>query len=203
MTEEYLYTGIIKLDTPVGYFCITLDDEKIPFSVKRNGFNLPYEVTDEGNSVIGKIQTDTNYCIVIDTKRLQIGKEYTVHFCSEYDNKWERCDSDEHTTCFNTVINNWVVGIGAYDPNDQEKEDQSWRYSEKMGYLKQNYVMEPPTYDEANFRAYSVDVLDSFDGYKFKLFDYSSDKVFFEVAWIKVEEYPTIEYEGALGLWLC
>lgn len=180
-----------------------MNDEIIPFSVKRNQSDWPKNVVDEDNNLIGIIQTDTNYSIVIDVKRLQLGKEYMICFNTEFDDKWEYCDSDEYTTCFSSVINGWVVGIGAYDPNSQEKMDQAYRYSEKMGYLKQNYIMHPATYDETIFHMHSVETLAALDGYSFKLYDYTRKEVCFEVAWIKVGEYPIVEYESALGLWLC
>ena len=41
------------------------------------------------------------------------------------------------------------------------------------------------------------------NGYSFKLFDYTVDVVCFEVAWIRIDMFSAIEYEGALGLWLC
>ena len=200
MSEIYKYQEITELTTPVGTFRVFSDEEKIPFSVNKNYFDIPYSVYDKNNNVIGTIHTETNFTIEISTSQLRIGKEYTISF----DNgKWEYCESDEHTTCFNTVIDNWAVGIGAYDPNDQEKDNQAWNYSEKMGFLKQKYVMEPPEYNETNFTRHSVYSLDDCNGYKFKLYDYSQDKVTFEVAWVKIEEFPAIEYEGALGFWLC
>lgn len=61
----------------------------------------------------------------------------------------------------------------------------------------------PPNYDESKFREYSVEVLDELNGFEFVPYDKNRDIVRFEVAWIKVEEYPTIEYEGAIGFWLC
>lgn len=43
------------------------------------------------------------------------------------------------------------------DMYDYEKDNQAWRYSEKMDYLKQRFIMAPPTYDETNFRGYDVE----------------------------------------------
>lgn len=202
MKAELVFKNITKLQTPVGFFSVSCEDTLIPFSVERNSFDLPSEVYD-GNKVIGTIHTDTNYCIVIDSRKLEIGKEYIVKFFANEDCKWDRCDSDEHTTCFDTIIGEWAVGIGAYDPNDLKKEEQAWDYSERMGFLKQKFVQEPPTYDETTFIEYTVANLKTYDGYRFKVFGYSSDRIYFEVAWIKIDEYPEIEYEGALGYWLC
>lgn len=200
MSEEYIYQDITELKTPVGSFRVFSNEDNIPFSVEKNGFDLPSGIYDENNNVIGTIHTETNYSIVIPASRLELGKEYTISFDK---GNWEYCDSDEHTICFNTVIDEWAVGIGAYDPNDQEKDRQAWEYSEQMGFLKQNFIQEPPEYDETDFIRYTTEALDECNGFKFKLFDYTADKIYFDVAWIKIEEYPTIEYEGALGFWLC
>lgn len=200
MKNEYIYKHIQELTTPVGFFAVYDGDKKIPFSVVRNGMDLPYEVYENDGAVVGTIHTETNYQMVIETKDLQIGKEYIIRFSC---GKWEYCDSDEHTTCYCTVIDNWVVGIGAYDPNDYEKDEQRWAYSKKRGYLERGFCQSPPTYDESNFEKYTVEELDNLQGYKFKLFDYRSEYVWFEVAWLQAKDYPIVEYEGALGLWLC
>lgn len=198
MEETAIYSDIRELETPVGAFTVTSDSEKIAFSVYHNGMgDIPYGVTDDDGRVLGEIRTDTNYRIEIDANSLQIGKEYRIQFSA---GTWEYCDSDERTTCYDAVIDDWAVGIGAYDPNAEEKEDQAWAYSKKMGF--QGYCQEPLQYDESRFRQYDVEALDSLNGYRFKLFDADAKSVRFEVAWIKTGEYETIEYEGALGLWL-
>lgn len=201
MEENIIFKDIDKLCTPVGEYAVVSESgEHIIFSVRKYYFDFPYEVGDDPEHVIGSIQTDTNYCIEISVDKLQVGTKYKVFFSK---GRWEFNDSDEHTICYSAVIDDWVVGIGAYDPNDEEKEDQRWAYSKEMGYLEQHLIQAPPNYDESKFREYSVEVLDELNGFEFVLYDKSRDKVRFEVAWIKVEEYPTIEYEGAIGLWLC
>lgn len=201
MEENIIYKDIDKLCTPVGEFVVASENgEHIRFSVRKNYYDIPYEVGNDPEHVIGTIQTDTNYCMEIPADKLQVGIKYKVFFST---GRWEFNDSDEHTNCYSTVIADWVVGIGAYDPNDEEKEDQMWAYSKEMGYLEQRFVQAPPNYDESKFREYSVEVLDELNGFEFILYDKSRDKVRFEVAWIKIEEYPTIEYEGAIGFWLC
>ena len=59
------------------------------------------------------------------------------------------------------------------------------------------------SYDERNYEGYTVEALEMNNGYSFKLFDYTVDVVCFEVAWIRIDMFSAIEYEGALGLWLC
>lgn len=200
MEKEYIYKHILELITPVGFFAVYDGDRKIPFSVVRNGMDVPYEVHDNDKNIIGTIHTDTNYQIVLETKDLQIGREFIIKFSH---GEWGYCDSDEHTTCYCTTVGDWVIGIGAYDPNDCWKEEQTWEYSRRQGFWESGVCQAPPTYDESQFEKYTVEELDDFSGYKFRLFDYKSDRTRFEVAWLQVKDYPIIEYEGALGLWLC
>ena len=199
MEKEYIYKNICELTTPVGFFAVYDGDKRIPFSVARNIIDAHYEVYDK-NSVVGTIHTETNYQIVIESKGLQIGKEYIVKFSS---GNWAYCDSDEHTTCFSAVIGDWIIGIGAFDPNDYWKDEQMWEYSKTQGFWERGFCQAPPTYDESRFEKYTVEELDDLRGYKFRLFDFNSEYVWFEVAWLQVKDYPSIEYEGALGLWLC
>lgn len=200
MEKEYIYRHIRKLITPVGFFAIYDGEQKIPFSVVRNGMDVPYEVYSDDGAAVGTIQTETNYQIVIETNSLQIGKKYIVKFSC---GKWEYCDSDEHTTCYCTTVDDWVIGIGAYDPCDYWKDEQMWEYSKQQGFLERGFCQAPPIYDESCFEKYTVDVLDDFSGYRFRLFDYKSEFIWFEVAWLQAKDYPIVGYENALGLWLC
>ena len=131
MKKEYIYKHIQKLITPMGVFAVYDGDKKVAFSVVRNSMNIPCEVYDNSGEVMGTIHTETNYQIMIESKELQIGKEYVIKFSC---GKWEYCDSDEHTTCYFTTINDWLIGIGAYDPCDYWKEEQTWEYSKQQGF---------------------------------------------------------------------
>lgn len=184
--------------TPVGVFNVFSEDgAKLPFSVTKNPLDWPYEVRDEKDVITDHLHTETNYCIIIDASNLKIGVKYRIAFSS---GEWNYSDADEHTCCYDTVIGNWVVGIGAYDPNDDEKLDQACEYSEQMG-LK-SVIMLPQVYDESRFFKYTTDPLDEQNGFSFKLFDYSSSKISFGIAWMKIEKYPAIIYEDAISLWL-
>lgn len=200
MDTKMVYKDIQKLETPVGEFTVTGESENISFSVYKNEMNFPHEVTDENGLILGQIQAETNYRIEIDAKSLKIGREYRIQFS---DGIWEYCDSDERTTCYCSTIHGWVVGIGAFDPNADEKDRQMWNYSKEMGFLEKGYCQEPPQYDQSVFRRYTAEALDSLDGYRFQLFDDEAETVSFEVAWIKIESYAPDEYETALSLWLC
>ena len=196
---DWVYEDIEELVTPVGVFRVSDGVGNVRFSVERNRVNNPSTVMDENNNEIGTISTETNYRIVIRTSSLETGREYVISFSA---GNWEFCSSDEHTTCYSTVIGEWVVGIGAFDPNDQEKDYKTLKNAREKGY--QSGLM--PTleaYDENRFEKYTVEPLNEFNGYTFKLFDKTAETVTFEVAWIRIGEFPTVEYESALGFWLC
>lgn len=76
MEKKYIYRHIRELITPVGFFSIYDGDKKLLFSVVRNGMDVPCEVYNDDGAVVGTIQTETNYQIIIESKSLQIGKEY-------------------------------------------------------------------------------------------------------------------------------
>jgi len=99
--ESIIYKDIDKLCTPVGEFVVVAESgERIRFSVRKNYYDVPYEVGEDSEHVTGTIQTDTNYCIIIDSNKLQVGTNYKVFFSAGL---WEFNDSDEHTNCYSTV----------------------------------------------------------------------------------------------------
>lgn len=200
---NFIYKGIDALQTPVGCFTVSNGNERIRFSVARNSYDMPYGVYDYATqTVTGKIHTDTNYHILIDTSILNIGTTYTVAFSSGI---WEYCDSDEHTACYCTIIGNWAVGMGAYDLNDEEKLDQALKSSEKTGLLKKNRIIEyPDQFDESLFTSHTIEFSPDLRGFKFKLLDKSLAEISFEVAWIQIkDDYASDFYISALGFWLC
>ena len=85
------------------------ENTKILFSVRKNSYDVPYY----------DITTDTNYALDIDTNLLEINKQYNIVF-SEGGLHFR--GSDEHTESIVTTIENWSIGIGAYNPNDDEIE---------------------------------------------------------------------------------
>ncbi len=200
MEKKYIYKNIMELITPVGFFAVYDGTLKIPFSVVRNTMDVPCKVYDDGGEVVGTIHSENNYQIIIESKTLQIGKEYIIRFSY---GQWEYCDSDEHTVCYCTTVDNQVVGIGAYDPCDEQKDEQMWEYSEQKGFLDRNSWQQPPSYDESRFEKYTVEALADLRGFWFKLFDYKAEHILFEVVWLQVAEFPVREYKSAMGLWLC
>ena len=180
--KDIIYTNLCELKTPVGSFRIMSDSgELLRFSVIKNPYDIPYEVFNENKECIGTITTDTNYRILIDVSCLKMDTEYDILFSKGV---WNFCDSDEHTECYSTLIDNWAVGIGAFDPNDEKKCSPNFHY------------------DESEFEKYTVDALPAKNGFRFRLLEYSVQTIRFEVAWIRIGEFPTIEYDGAIGFWL-
>ncbi len=104
--EKYIYTDITELVCPIGKFSVNYENTKIPFSVRKNSYNVPYY----------DITIETNYAIDIDTNLLEINKQYNIVF-SEGGLRF--CGSDEYTESITTTIGNWSVGIGSYDINEK------------------------------------------------------------------------------------
>ena len=163
--EEYIYTDITEISCPVGTFSVCHNNTKIPFCVRKNGYAVPYY----------DITTETNYALDIDTNLLEINKQYNIVF-SEGGLHFR--GSDEHTESLTNTIENWSIGIGSYDMNDN--------------YFRTN---EP-------HKGYDVWRSEDNLGFSFVLLDRSIDKITFLVAWIEHSADKDIDYEDALDFWL-
>ena len=161
---KYICENISSLPCPVGEFTVYHGIQKIPFSIRKNDYNVPYD----------NISTETNYALDIDTKCLEIGKQYNVVFS---EGGLNYCGSDEHTESITNTINNWSVGIGSYDMNEDEDNPK-------------NHTGYDVWRSEDNF------------GFSFVLLDRTIDKITFLVAWIENEEVPNVDYESVLDFWL-
>lgn len=192
---EYIFKDIQALKTPVGEFTVHNRNRKISFSVIKNEFDVPYEIY-ENQNVTGEINISDTYHIIIDTSFLEIGSLYSIVFLS---GKWEFCASDENTYCYCTVIDDWCVGIGIYDQNEDERLNQALYYSEINSFLENNI---PKKYDESKFVSHTFEELPENNGYSFRLLDKSWDYIQFQVAWIETEKYSPDIYKKAIGFWL-
>lgn len=201
MEREFIYTDLDYLESPLGRFSVIKDGELVPFALRRNPVNNPYEIYDpEYVNVIGTIETKTNYEIAIPTSSLVPGEWYTISFSS---GEWNFGASDEHTDCFYTKSPKWVVGIGSYNPNDEAEMSQAYKYSQKMGILEMGNFEYPDSFDETDFREYVIKVLDNMNGYSFKVLDSCSlSFIRFPVAWVGINDYSEEDYVGAVGFWL-
>ena len=187
-----------KLVTPCGV--ITIVDKNnncIPFAVQKNPYDCPYSFKNaQGQTVT--LHTDTNYKIGIKTSDLQ--KEVT-HQIVLKGAQLRYGDSDEHTECISGCSNGYCIAIGTWLPNDDEKLRQAEDYSERMGFLKRNSIIEPPQYDTSKFKEYDVEMSDDCSGYTFYLIDDTISEIFFSVAWIKSNGVDELEYESAVQFW--
>ena len=125
------------------------------------------------SKIIGLIKADKCFDIFINTDNLVVGSDYNISFLN---GKWSYCARGENTVCVNTVIGDLVVGIGAYDPNE---------FNDKSDYIY-----------------YTVEVLNNYNGFSFRLLDRELKYLKFCVATAKIEQYPSIVYEDAVGYWL-
>ena len=126
--KSYIYENITELSCPVGEFSVFCEDKKIPFSIRKNKYDIPYY----------DITTDTNYALDIDTSLLEIKKQYDIVFS---EGGLHFCGSDEHTESLTNTIGKWSVGIGSFDMNDNffyrdepHKGYDVWRSDDSLGF---------------------------------------------------------------------
>ena len=126
--ESYIYKNITELSCPVGKFSVSCEDKIIPFSIRKNKYDIPYY----------DITTDTNYALDIDTNLLEIKKQYDIIFS---EGGLHFCGSDEHTESLTNTIGKWSVGMGSFDTNDSflhqnepHKGYDVWRSDDGLGF---------------------------------------------------------------------
>ena len=193
---SWIYRYIASLKTPCGEILVMdQDGQKCRFSLKKNPYHLDCHLF-SGTQKEVVINTDTNYLLCIDTNDLKLGHTYEVYLAGS---KLHFGDSDEHTEAVSGTFNGYSIAIGAYDPNDDEKVFQAEKYSLKKGFV--DIIVPPPQYDESRFRAYNVEMLRDYSGFRFRLLDYAIQEIKFPVAWIKNDYEGQSEYEAAVELW--
>ncbi|MBQ8302129.1 MAG: hypothetical protein IJX97_01090 [Clostridia bacterium] len=126
--EKYIYTDITELLCPIGEFSVCYENIKIPFSVRKNSYDVPYY----------DVTTETNYALDIDTNLLEIKKQYDIVF-SEGGLHFR--GADEHTESITNTIGKWSVGIGSFDINDNyihinepHKGYDVWQSEDNLGF---------------------------------------------------------------------
>lgn len=189
---------LFKLETPCGtIYVVDEKGNKVPFTISKNKFDCDYEYENLSGET-KTINTDTNYSVEIKIADLKLKTKYKIFLDGT---KMEFGDSDERTECVSGEKDGYFIALGAYLHNDEEKMDQAYMYSKKMGYLDQNFIMEPPEYDESNFEWYDVEMLEDRSGFLFWLIDTKREFIFFKVAWIKSEPREEEHYESAVQYW--
>ena len=103
---------------------------RIPFRIERNAFDCSYDIMN-GIAPQSPVNTDTNYHIVLDASVLQLSCEYKIFLVGT---KLNYGDSDERTECVSGCSNGYCIALGCYSPNDDEKMEQAYDYSEKKGF---------------------------------------------------------------------
>ena len=187
-----------ELVTPCGI--VTIVDKNnncIPFTVRKNQFDHPYEFKDAQGKMV-KLSTDTNYELVIKTSDLAKGIEHRIMLKGA---RLEYGDADEYVECVSGWLNEYCIAIGTWLPNDDEKLRQAEDYSEKMGFLNRNLIVEPSQYDTSKFKKYDVEMSDDCSGYSFYLIDDTISEISFSIAWIKSNGVDDLEYESAVQYW--
>ena len=92
--ENYIYENITELKTPVGYFFVSDGNVNIPFSIRKNTFNVPYQIYDNNQQVIGELNAEKNFSLIIDVNNLKLGCYYNIGFSN---GTFSIGGSDEHT----------------------------------------------------------------------------------------------------------
>ena len=140
--QAYIYQNIFSLSSPVGEFTVCHENEKIPFHIRKNSYNVPYD----------DIITETNYALDIETKHLIVGERYDIVFSA---GGLHYCGSDEHTESITNTIAQWSVGIGSYDMNDDigmpskpHKGYDVWKSENQFGF---SFVLLDRTIDKITF----------------------------------------------------
>lgn len=195
---SWVYRQIESLPTPCGKIVVMDEAGTLcKFSVRKNPYSPDYHLF-YGTPQEIAFNTDTNYLLCVSVESLKIGHTYKICLLGA---PLQYGDSDEHTQAVSGTVNGHSIAIGAYDPNDEEKEKQAYQYSAAIGSLAQKMIIDPPQYDESHFVQYDVEMLEDFSGFSFRPLDRSIEEIVFPVAWVK-NEYPSrLEYEGAVELW--
>lgn len=197
----WIYDQIDFLSTPCGK--IVVKDERgqtCKFSVKKNSYSPDYTMF-YGTVHAKVLNTDTNYSLYINIAALELGHTYIIRLEGS---ELHYGDSDEHTVCVSGTSNGYSIAIGAYDPNDDEKNYQAYENGVKQG--MEHMIIDLSEYDESRFEEYDVNMLDDCSGFSFRLIDHSKDWIVFSVAWVKNKYYAeecesAVEYESAVEFW--
>ena len=174
-----------ELQTPCGILNLFNESGKhVPFDVhviERGRLNIYDDIIEE-HIPVKAVYSE----IIIDPQNLVAGKEYVLKLSGDY--QFEYGDADEYSISNVVSTNDASLSLGAYDPNDVEK-DRQWIPNDRGG-------MNPPAeYDQTNYHGYVLEPLEDWSGFSFKLLDYSMPEIRFKLAWIdhlhdvKVSEY--------------
>lgn len=195
MNSHHIYSNITKFSSPIGDFIITCNETRIPFNVGRIT-DHSYLLYNEDGKEYGELKNDDIYEIIIPVENLVLGKDCEIIFTGK---NLSDTTSGERTYGKMAVIDNYVIGIGTYDPNEDIKIDQDYEYSKERRYLDQGFIISKEDYVRENFIWYDLKEDAYINGFKFELLDNSSEYIYFKVAWLE-NIHPLTE--DAIDYWI-
>lgn len=195
MQNQRIYSDVVDFMSPIGSFVITCNKStRIPFHIERITEYIYPLFSDEGIEY-GELENSDLYNILIPVSTLVLGKDYEIVFTGK---PLENTVSGERTYGKMGVIDNYVIGISAYDPNDDEKSNQDYQYSRDKGFLDRNIIVPKEKYNKTYSIQYELKD-DCINGFRFELLDYSREYIYFSVAWLKNDN-PSAE--DAIEYWI-
>ena len=168
---------------------------KCRFSVEKNPYQADYRLFC-GTGRERVLHTETNFLLRVPASELRLGEPCRVRLTGT---RLGFGGSDEHTEAVSGSANGYSIALGAYDPNDDEKQRQAYVYSQQQGLLARRVILPPPQYDKSRFVRYEVDMLKDCSGFCFRLLE--ETEVCFPVAWVACEPEYREEYEAAVEFW--
>lgn len=195
---EWIYRQINRLSTPCGEISV-VDGQgrKCRFSVRNNPYQTDYRLFC-GTGRERVLHTETNFLLCVPASELRLGETCQVRLTGT---RLGFGGSDEHTEAVSGSANGCSIAIGAYDPNDDEKQRQAYEYSQQQGFLARRMILPPPQYDKSRFVGYEVDMLEDYSGFRFRRLEKTVQEICFTVAWVACEPEHCTEYEAAVEFW--
>ena len=184
-----------ELQTPCGILkCTDQNGNVIPFYCNSLKSNFSTAVFDEILSEWVSVTPTFQSTITINSDTLTIGKTYTLRLCGNFNYYFGA--SDENAIS-NIITDNGIsLSLGAYDPNDAEKDRQSvpvYDGTVIIGYKA------PEKYDLSKFQGYMLSVLTDWSGFSFQLIDHTIPQITFRLVWIQhTVEAEIADYENAI-----
>ena len=195
ITWEGIMTPLSELQTPCGILkCTDQNGNAIHFYCNLLKSNYNTTVFDEILSEWVSVTPTFQSTITINSDSLVIGETYTLRLCGDFNYRFGY--SDENAIS-NIITDNGIsLSLGAYDPNDAEKDRQYvpvYDGSVRIGFKP------PEKYNISKFQGYILSVLTDWSGFSFQLIDHTISKITFRLAWIQhIVEAESTDYENAI-----
>lgn len=192
-------TTLTELHTPCGTLrCTNKDNTIVPFRSIQLDSHYKTAVYDEIQSDCVTVVPEYQSTISIDISNLRIGAAYIIRLNGDFSYGFGA--SDENAISNVITHNDYSLSIGAYDPNDGEKDKQCVSVYDKGVRIGSK---PPEHYDESKFNGYLLSVLPDWSGFSFQIIDRTLSEALFRIAWIKHNDDLVAEisdYENAVTL---